>query len=125
MRWMFLLVAALSVSCANDTPLTAPSTTLSPTGVPATVTLVATVGGGPTPVASIVATVRDVGSQAVSGISVSFSTTAGFITSPALTSTAGTAEAILSNVPAGSTATVTATVSSTTATVTASIVAHF
>ena len=125
MRWMFLLVAALSVSCANDTSITSPSTTPSTTGVPATVTLFATLGGGPTPVASILATVRDVSGQVVSGITVSFSTTAGFITTPAQTGTAGTAEAILSNVPAGSTATVTANAASTTEKVTASTVVHF
>lgn len=125
MRWLCLLVAILSVSCADDTSITNPSTTTSATGVPATVILAATVGGGPAPVASIVATVRDVDGLVVSGITVSFSTTVGFITSPAQTGTAGTAEAILSNVPAGSTATVTAKATSTTATVTATTVAHF
>ena len=123
MRWIFLLVAALSVSCTGDTAITTP--TASTTGVPATITLSATVGEGPAPVASIVATVRDVSSQVVSGITVRFATTAGFITSPAQSSTAGTAEAILSNVPAGSTATVTANAESPTGTLAASVVAHF
>jgi hypothetical protein len=124
MRWILLLVAGLSVGCTSNTT---PTITPSSTNIPATITLNASVSTGPAPASSIEAIVRDVSGLVVVGVTVSFSSTVGFITTPAQTGSAGAAEAILSNVPAGSTATVTASVpvAGTTTPVTASTIVHF
>jgi hypothetical protein len=124
MRWILLLVAGLSVSCANNT---IPTATPSTTGIPATITLTSSVATGPGRSASIEAIARDVNGLVVVGVTVSFSTSVGFITTPAQTDSAGAAEAVLSNVPAGSTATVTASVPvpNTTTPVTGTTVVHF
>ena len=124
MRWILLLVAGLSVGCANNT---IPTATPSTTGIPATMTLTSSVATGPAPSASIEAIARDVSGLVVVGVTVSFSTSVGFITTPAQTDSAGAAEAVLSNVPAGSAATVTANVPvpNTTTPVTATTVVHF
>jgi hypothetical protein len=124
MRWILLIVAGLSVGCTSNTT---PTITPSATSIPATITLNATVSSGPAPAGSIEAIVRDVSGLVVVGVTVSFSSSVGFITTPAQTGSAGAAEAILSNVPAGSAATVTASVpvSGTTTPVTASTIVHF
>jgi hypothetical protein len=124
MRWILLLVAGLSVGCTSNT---VPTITPSSTGIPATITLTAAVSTGPAPAASIEAIVRDVSGLVVVGVTVSFSSSVGFITTPAQTGAAGAAEAILSDVPAGSAATVTASVPvpGTTTPVTANTVVHF
>jgi hypothetical protein len=112
------------VGCTSNTT---PTITPSSTNIPATITLTASVSTGPAPASSIEAIVRDVSGLVVVGVTVSFSSTVGFITTPAQTGSAGAAEAILSNVPAGSTATVTASVpvAGTTTPVTASTIVHF
>jgi hypothetical protein len=119
-----LLVAGLSVGCANNTlPTVSPSTT----NIPATMTLTSSVATGPAPSSSIEAIVRDVSGLVVVGVVVSFSTPVGFITTPSQTDSAGAAEAVLSNVPAGSAVTVTASVPvpNVTTPVTTTIVVHF
>jgi hypothetical protein len=124
MRWILLLVAGLSVGCANNTlPTVSPSTT----NIPATMTLTSSVATGPAPSSSIEAIVRDVSGLVVVGVVVSFSTPVGFITTPSQTDSAGAAEAVLSNVPAGSAVTVTASVPvpNVTTPVTTTIVVHF
>jgi hypothetical protein len=124
MRWILLLVAGLSAGCTGTTT---PTVTPSSTGIPATITLNPTVSTGPAPAASIEAIVRDVSGLVVVGVTVSFATSVGFIDSPAQTGAAGAAEAVLSNVPAGTAATVTASVPvpGTTTPVTASTIVHF
>jgi hypothetical protein len=124
MRWILLFVAGLSVGCTNNT---LPTVTPSTTNIPASMTLTSSVSTGPAPSASIEAIVRDVSGLVVVGVTVSFSTSVGFITTPAQTDSAGAAEAIVSNVPAGSPVTVTASVPvpDVTTPVTASTVVHF
>jgi hypothetical protein len=114
----------LSAGCTGTTT---PTVTPSSTGIPATITLNPTVSTGPAPAASIEAIVRDVSGLVVVGVTVSFATSVGFIDSPAQTGAAGAAEAVLSNVPAGTAATVTASVPipGTTTPVTASTIVHF
>jgi hypothetical protein len=124
MRWIVLLVAGLSVGCANNT---LPTVTPSTTNIPATMTLTSSVATGPAPSASIEAIVRDVSGLVVVGVFVSFSTPVGFITTPSETDSAGAAEAVLSDVPAGSAVTVTANVPvpNTTTPVTMTTIVHF
>jgi hypothetical protein len=124
MRWILLLVAGLSVGCTSNT---VPTITPSTTGIPASMTLTSSVSTGPAPAASIEAIVRDISGLVVVGVTVSFSSSVGVITTPAPTGAAGAAEAVLSNVPAGTAVTVTASVPvpGTTTPVTASTVVHF
>jgi hypothetical protein len=124
MRWILLLLAGMGAGCSSTTT---PTITPSASGIPASITLTASVSTGPAPATSIEAIVRDVSGLVVVGVTVSFSSSVGFITTPAQTGAAGAAEAILSNVPAGSAATVTASVPvpGTTTPVTASTVVHF
>jgi hypothetical protein len=124
MRWILLLVAGLSVGCASNT---LPTVTPSTTNIPASMTLTSAVSTGPAPSASLEAIVRDVSGLVCVGVTVSFSAPVGFITTPALTDSSGAAEAVLSNVPAGSAVTVTASVPvpNVTTPVTVTTVVHF
>jgi hypothetical protein len=124
MRWILLLVAGLSVGCASNT---LPTVTPSTTNIPATMTLTSSVSTGPAPSASIEAIVRDVSGLVCVGVTVSFSAPVGFITTPAQTDSSGAAEAVLSNVTAGSAVTVTASVPvpNVTTPVTMTTVVHF
>jgi hypothetical protein len=120
-RSIVILFALMAVNCSDNTF----SSGTSPTGTPAFISLAVTiVSTDNPPTASIVATVRDSGELVVSGIAVSFTTTAGFITSGATTSNDGVAVAILTGAP-GLSATVTATASSGSQTVTKSTVVRF
>jgi hypothetical protein len=124
MRWIVLLAALLSGSCTGNT---IPSATPSTTNIPASMTLMSAVSTGPNPVASVQATVLDVSGLLCVGVTVSFSASVGFITTPLITGSGGAAGAVLSNVPAGTAVTVNASVPvpSSTTPVTATTVVHF
>lgn len=115
-----LATLAFCAACSNS-----PSSPTSSTGIPAEMTLgVTMITTAQRPTASIAALVRDSGGAAVSGLSVTFSTTSGFITSGTKTGTDGIALAILTGA-AGTSPTVTASVTSDTQTVSASTVVRF
>jgi hypothetical protein len=112
-------VVALSTGCSdvNNVPTT-PSTT----GIPSEITLTKTIVNLAT--ASIIATVRDENSAPVSGLTVTFTTSSGFITSGTMTGVDGVAIGVLTGT-VGAHPTVTATVTVDTTTVTATTVVDF
>jgi hypothetical protein len=121
-RSAVLIVALASVHCSEN-PIS--STGTSVTGTPATISLTSTIVSTTNPpTASIVATVRDAGEYLVSRVAVTFTTTAGFVTSGGTTGPDGVTIAILTGIP-GTSPTVTATATSGTQTVSRSIVVHF
>jgi hypothetical protein len=118
---LVLVVLALSSGCSDTTTPTAPSATGIPSEITLTKTLVNLVAP---PTASVIATIRDENSAPVSGLTVTFTTTSGFITSGAMTGIDGVAIAILTGT-LGTSATVTATVTVDTTTVKATTVVDF
>jgi hypothetical protein len=120
LRWGIMLAVVLTAGC-SDNPLSSSSAT----GVAARITLTTTlVSTGTPPTASIIATVRDSGEYPVSGVTVTFTTSEGFITSSTVTGNDGVATAMLTG-SAGTAPTVTASLTSGDRTVSASAVVQF
>jgi hypothetical protein len=122
-RWAVVIaVVVLASGCSdvNNVP-TSPSTT----GIPSEITLTHTVVNlvAP-PTSAIIATVRDENSAPVSGLTVTFTTSSGFITSGTMTGVDGVAIGILTGT-IGAHPTVTASVTVDTTTVTATTVVDF
>jgi hypothetical protein len=124
MRWILLLAVCMTAGCTGTT---IPTETPSTTNIPASISLTSSVSTGPAPAGSIQAIVLDISSMLCVGVTVSFSASTGFITTPVVTDSVGAAGAVLSGVPAGTAVTVNASVPvpGSTTPVTASIVMHF
>jgi len=123
-RRLLLFLSILNAGCTdNPIPPTRASAT---TATPASIALTATiVDSGLPPTAVIVATVRNSAGTFVSGVTVNFSTTSGFITSGTQTGTDGAAVAMLTGTT-GTSPTVTASVAaSDKETITETTVVHF
>jgi hypothetical protein len=116
-----LAVLALATGACTDNPVSSSSATGTPSEVTLVVTVTSTVDP---PTASIVATVRDENSLPVGALTVTFTTTSGFITTGTTTGADGVAVAVLT-ATAGSAPTVTATVTGNSQTVSASTIVHF
>ncbi|PWT81290.1 MAG: hypothetical protein C5B57_10765 [Blastocatellia bacterium] len=118
-----VLIAALASAHCSDNP-TSPTGT-STTGIPARITLAATiVSTSPPATASIIVTVRDDNEYLVRGATVTFTTTSGFVTSGGTTGLDGIVVGVLTG-SAGTSPTVTATATNGTQSVSESTVVHF
>jgi Big-like domain-containing protein len=115
-----LLALAVCTACADS-----PTSSTSTTGTPHEVTIVVSlIGSGDPPTASVVATVRDENGLPLSGLTVTFTTTSGFITTGTTTGADGVAVAVLTG-SAGASPTVTASATANDQTASASTVVHF